>query len=700
MTTVSQLDSERSAIRERTAPPVDSALLRRRRFAAILAFAGYEISNVIEAQDDVARELCEYMTADRVLIWMIAESRLPEGGITPVAEAIKADFSHKQLSTNPLTPSQCHPVLTTPLASLIAVTLKCPAPLCQADEPPSSFLTIALGSPTGRSWILALERGPDSNPWSEEDRIFLDDVSDVLLLLLERNQTAANLAERSNYLQNILRFADVGILLVEKRSVAPIVTIANHRFCEFFGIKQESVVGKPYSDLADLFGKVLIDWDNQRARLEQILEDTQAELVDEVHIENPTHRVFNRYTTPARDAKDRVFGRIFFFRDITYDKELEKQLLHSQKMESIGTLAGGVAHDFNNLLTSMLGNTELLKRGLTERPDLMAKLDNIERGAKRAAELTGNLLAFSRRKPTLLKVFDLNRLAEETLSMIRTSIPLDINVRLKLSEHPQTVEADETQIQQVIMNLTLNARDAVKPGGRIVVSTRSGVDAQLGDDSQKYVVLEVDDDGSGIPTDALHRVFEPFYTTKEVGKGTGLGLSMVYGIIKKHQGFIEVHSAPGLGSRFSVYLPPSNKQIDANAVEDSTKVTGAEGRELTILVVDDEKDLCDFCELALADQFKHVLIAHDGKQALEIYNERLGRIDIVLLDLTMPRMAGGECFRHLRKINPDCKIIITSGYSLDTDGQSLLNDGAVGFLSKPYNLEQLTTAVTQAILRL
>lgn len=681
-------------------PSLDSPFLRRKRFATILAFTGAEITAPIEAQDDVAREMCEFFTADRVLLWVVEGGVIPESGLLPVSEALNPEFPARQLSLIPLTRADCHPILTSALSSLTAVVVENPAPLCPVNSPPSSFLTIAIGSPSGNTWIVALERGPSSTPWPESERAFLDDISDILLLLFEKNHVAATLSERTNHLQNILRYADVGILLVERCEMhGHKVSIANHRLCEFFGIVQETILGKPVASLMEQLGGVITGWQNQRTRFDQIMVDPQAELVDEVQVEHPSPRVFNRYTTPVRDARNQVFGRIFFFRDITYDKELEKQLLHSQKMESIGTLAGGVAHDFNNLLTSMLGNTELLKRELHSNPEHLTRLDNIERGAKRAAELTGNLLAFSRRKPTLLKVFDLNRLAEETVGMIRTSIPLDIHVRLKLSTDAQTVEADETQIQQVIMNLTLNARDAVKPGGRIVISTRTGTDAQLGPDSPKYVVLEVDDDGSGIPTEALHRVFEPFYTTKEVGKGTGLGLSMVYGIVKKHQGFIEVHSAPGLGSRFSVYLPPSHKRIEV--AEEGTPAPRLEPKKnLTIMVVDDEEDLCDFCELALSDYFSNVVVAHDGKQAIELYEQRGKDVDMVLLDLTMPRMSGGECFRHLKKMNPDVKVVITSGYSLDTDGQSLLNEGAVGFLAKPYNLDQLTNAVKDVISKL
>ena len=414
----------------------------------------------------------------------------------------------------------------------------------------------------------------------------------------------------------------------------------------------------------------------------------------------PTH--LHRFATPARDAHGQIFGRMFFFRDITYDKEVERQLVHSQKMDSIGTLAGGVAHDFNNLLTTILGYTELLKRELKGNESSSQKLLQIEKSANRAAELTGQLLAFSRRHPTVLNVFNVNDLVTETMDMIRSTVPASIDVRFVAGEGMPNVEADNTQIQQVLINLILNARDALCGSGIITILTRLGSDtqAQAGAATDvEYAILEVEDNGVGIPKDVLHRIFEPFYTTKEVGKGTGLGLAMVYGIIKKHNGFIEVTSALGEGTKFSAFLPVTAKKNGEDEYVASRGRREMLQRKLVVMVVDDEPDLRNFCVTALGEVATEILTAANGVEAIEQFEKAggAGKIDLVLMDLTMPKMSGPECFQRLRAMDPDLRVLISSGYSLDVDAENLLKGKATGFLPKPYDLNQLMESVDRAL---
>ena len=371
-------------------------------------------------------------------------------------------------------------------------------------------------------------------------------------------------------------------------------------------------------------------------------------------------------------------------------------------MDSIGTLAGGVAHDFNNLLTTILGYAELLKRELKGNESSSQKLLQIEKSANRAAELTGQLLAFSRRHPTVLHVFNVNDLVTETMDMIRSTVPASIDIRFAPGEGMPNVEADSTQIQQVLINLILNARDALCGSGIITISTRLGSDtqAQAGAATDvEYAILEVEDNGVGIPKDVLHRIFEPFYTTKEVGKGTGLGLAMVYGIIKKHNGFIEVTSALGEGTKFSAFLPVTAKQ---NGEDDYAANRGRRQmplRKLVVMVVDDEPDLRNFCVTALGEVATEILTAANGVEAIEQFEKigGAGKIDLVLMDLTMPKMSGPECFQRLRAMDPDLRVLISSGYSLDVDAENLLKGKATGFLPKPYDLNQLMESVDRAL---
>jgi two-component system cell cycle sensor histidine kinase/response regulator CckA len=487
--------------------------------------------------------------------------------------------------------------------------------------------------------------------------------------------------------------------------VPAVVSLVNRSFCEMFGIDHIQIEGNSYLHFMEIARPLLPDWDAQLAIIEDLLADPTAERIDEITLVGntpdavPTH--LHRYATPARDAHGNIFGRMFFFRDITYDKEVERQLVHSQKMDSIGTLAGGVAHDFNNLLTTILGYTELLKRELKENESSGQKLLQIEKSANRAAELTGQLLAFSRRHPTVLHVFHLNDLVLETMDMIRSTVPASIEVVFNAGADLPNVEADSTQIQQVLINLILNARDAVSGAGKITISTRLGTDvqtqAELPKNNLRFVILDVEDNGVGIPKDVLHRIFEPFYTTKEVGKGTGLGLAMVYGIIKKHNGFIEVTSALGEGTKFSAFIPVSYKQLHDDDHSAGVAVHNFQERRLTVMVVDDEPDLRDFCVTALGEIASNILTAGNGIEAIEQFEKAGRKVDLILLDLTMPKMSGPECFRRLRAMDPNVRVLISSGYSLDIDAENLLKEHASGFLPKPYDLHQLMESVDRAL---
>ncbi len=541
--------------------------------------------------------------------------------------------------------------------------------------------------------LLVLVRPSDTAPWSTVDAAVLADFTQLVccissFMLIPSRRTSSN-----KYLESIMRSSDLGILFIEKRDGTVIMSLANRMFFEFFGIETAEFSGGSIKALEQHLLSCVVDPANARENLISHFESAD-ERSGELTTKLPTHRILQVFSAPSIEG-EKNFSRIILFRDITRDKEIEQQLLHSQKMESIGTLAGGIAHDFNNLLTTMLGYAELLKAELPPGQPSHVKVEQIERSARRAAELTSNLLAFSRRKPSQTTVCDLGELVKEAIALVRFSMPSSIEIKTNIAQNIPFVEADPTQIQQVLINLMLNARDALpEKGGCIVVSTEAGEDSMnpVIKGGPRYAVIEVEDNGSGIPKECLPRIFEPFYTTKEVGKGTGLGLAMVYGIVKGHGGFIEVSSAPDCGSIFSVFLPETKKpplppMLTPQHVEQTVKTAAH------VLVVDDEPDLLQFCRSALEPLCGQVQTASDGLEALTLVEAAPEEFDLVILDLTMPRMGGVECFYRMRRLSPQLKIIITSGYNVKGGPEALLESGAVAFLQKPYSVNSLIKTV-------
>jgi len=545
-------------------------------------------------------------------------------------------------------------------------------------------------------YLLLLHRAPKG--WSPEELESARGCVPALQLEIEKGLAQRNVSDNTSLLQSALGVMDDGALLLRYVDGRGIITQVNDPFLRTFGLGAEAVIGNSGRTVIELMRPHLPDPSSVN-HLMQLVQDTASEQALEVNLAGEDQVVLRVNSAPCRNAQGEVIARILYFHDITKDKEIEQQLLHSQKMESIGTLAGGVAHDFNNLLTTMLGNTELLRRDVKENEAALAKLGQIEKSGRRAAELTGSLLAFSRRNPTIFRVIRLNEIIEETLSILRSSIPATIEIALKPDPEIPYVEADSTQLEQVLINLALNARDAMSGEGKIAIATYTSRDPQSLDDPEAplYAVLEVADNGVGIAQENLHRVFEPFYTTKEVGKGTGLGLAMVYGIVKKHGGFIEVKSAPGMGSRFSVFIPTTTKSPTdyATGAGDSGSILGR--KNYSILVVDDESDLLAFCTAALEEHCQRIDTATNGLDAIRIFEEDPHAYDLVLLDLTMPRMSGADCYRRLSQVNPGVRVLISSGYSLNEDGKQLIANGAVGFLPKPYSVDQLLKAVAKAL---
>jgi PAS domain S-box-containing protein len=387
-------------------------------------------------------------------------------------------------------------------------------------------------------------------------------------------------------------------------------------------------------------------------------------------------------------------GMRCFLIDISEKKSLEEQLARAQKMEAIGTLAGGIAHDFNNLLMGILGNVSLLVMKADESHPFLDRLKNIEEYVQRGSDLTRQLLGFARGGKYEVRPTDLGEFVRRSSEMFgRTK--KEVRIHRKIGEGLWTVELDRGQMEQVLLNLYVNAWQAMPSGGDLYLSVENAVldETDVGPYDLKpgrYVKITVTDTGSGMDEAVKARVFEPFFTTKELGRGTGLGLASVYGIVKNHSGFVHLESEKGVGSTFMIFLPASNKMPDRER-KTADELQRGKG---TILLIDDEDMILDVGSQMLAGLGYTVFTARGGRNGIDIYAEKTHEIDLVILDLIMPDMGGNVTFDRLREINPFVKVLLSSGYSLDGQAKDIMEKGCKGFIQKPFTLETLSQRVS------
>lgn len=451
---------------------------------------------------------------------------------------------------------------------------------------------------------------------------------------------------------------------------------------------------------------------SRKAAEEWLSKRANGAVIDqEVVLSLPEKRVLQVYSAPIRDLRGNVIGRVWSTCDRTEHRQLEESLLQSQKMDAVGQLAGGIAHDFNNLLAGILGNLALLKMELGDSVSDEAResLANAVKTGVRAADLVKQILGFSRRSRMDLKPCDANHILAEVRDILSATIDRRIQVELELETAPWRIMADVGMLAQVIMNMAVNAKDAMPKGGKLRlcsgnrVLTASDLLAHPEILPGDFVRLSVADEGEGIPAEVQAKIFEPFFTTKEPGKGTGLGLATSFGIVKQLGGWIDFHSVPGEGTRFDIYLPRSTV---TESGADSTvrpgpgseaKLTHSTHGE-TILLVDDEADVRHIGRKLLSKLGYEVLEAADGIEALELARTQGERIRLVLLDLTMPKLSGKETFSRLREIWPELPVLICSGFLVDlSEFTRECGSCPDGFVQKPYSFGDIADLVRNTL---
>jgi PAS domain S-box-containing protein len=407
--------------------------------------------------------------------------------------------------------------------------------------------------------------------------------------------------------------------------------------------------------------------------------------------------------SPVLDDARALTALVGIARDVTQAPGTEERLLHQQRMATLGELAGGAAHEFNNLLTAILGNSSILKMHPRDPERILTAAEVIEQAARGAVELTERLLGLSQRSKFEAVAVDIHATIREVVALLARTIDRKITIRQELRAESALVAGDRDQLRQIVLNLALNARDALSTGepstraGRMTFKTelrevdeaycRTHKDASPG----RFLMVSVSDTGGGIAEATLDRIIQPFLSTQERGEISGMSLAIVYAIVRNHGGWVELSSSPGEGSTYSFSLPLARGADQCEPVDLPAKGAGV------ILVVDDEEAVRTTAAALLRELGYEVRLAADGHQAIETYRKHRLEIDLILLDMIMPHMGGRECFHDLKKINPDVKAILSSGYGLNGEAQKMLDEGMAGFLQKPYRVNELSRAIADAL---
>jgi two-component system cell cycle sensor histidine kinase/response regulator CckA len=546
---------------------------------------------------------------------------------------------------------------------------------CLAGKGPVSFET-AVRTKTGAAFPVQLEAASLKPEAAHEGlAVFAIDVSGL-----------KNAIEEQARLVTAVEHAAESIIVTDPQGI---IEYVNPAFEKITGYSRNEVIGR-HIELVD-------SGQHSKTFFSSIVDTLQRGKIWQGRTVNKRkdHSLYQTEATvsPVKNNAGEITNYVSVQRDVSHEVRLETQLRQAQKMEAIGTLAGGIAHDFNNLLMGIQGNISLSLLDLKTSSSLAKNLKKIEQYVQNGVDLTKQLLGFARGGKYEISLLNLNELLkEQNLMFGRTN--KDIVFESESDPDLWSVEADRGQIEQVLMNLYLNAIQAMPGGGTL--TTRTG-NVIIDQDQYspyfvkagRYIKIVLEDTGVGIDEKIQQRIFDPFFTTKEMGRGTGLGLASVYGIIKNHEGFINVYSKKGQGARFEINLPASGKVVPNR---EKTREKFVKGKE-TVLLVDDEDMIIDVAQRMLEKLGYKVFAARDGKEAVEVFRKHKDKIDAIVLDMIMPKMSGGEAFDRIKEIKPDIKVLLSSGYSINGQASEILNRGCHGFIQKPFNLQSLSTSL-------
>jgi PAS domain S-box-containing protein len=483
------------------------------------------------------------------------------------------------------------------------------------------------------------------------------------------------------------------------------ILATNKLFATTFGFAAEE--NSPASRIQDLIAESFSDPGKYRQVWDRAIEGSHEIFDIELEILRPVKRTLNLYSAPVRRGDGPLLARLWNFRDITEQRSLEMGLRQAQKMEAVGRLAGGVAHDFNNLLQGILGNIALIEQdvGPFASPAAAERIAMARHAGQRAAQIVRQLLSFSRLSHIQLAHCQINTVISELHSIIRSTFDPRVEVTTDLHADSWRIRADATQVEQVVMNMVVNARDAMDGAGRIQITTRNVelTDSQIlqmpGSRTGEFVRISVSDNGSGMPPEVITKIFEPFFTTKEQGKGTGLGLATSFGIVQQHAGWIACDSVVGSGTTFHIFLPRCTEQLSEIIEAEVVPLGPVRGGGETILLVDDEMVVRAVAQGLLKKLGYNVITADDGEAALEILHRMDGGIHLCLLDLTMPRLSGKDTFIAMRR-GPSraVPVVICSGYLVDLDGfAEETGSRPDAFVQKPYALDDLARCIRSVL---
>ncbi len=539
--------------------------------------------------------------------------------------------------------------------------------------------------------ILMFDSFRTTKTWSNDLIQQLQLIGQTFTYSLERKHAEAALRESEDKLRAIFENVNDEIAYLDSQGTFLDV---NKRVEDIFGFKPEEVIGKNFTEIEFYHPDTL---KNFMEEFGKAMSGGLRNLAEFVVVRKDGAEIFIEASTSLIKKDGEIKNILVVIRDISERKKLEAQLRQAHRMEAIGTLAGGIAHDFNNLLMGIQGRTSMMLTDTGSSHPHFEHLKGIETYVKDAADLTSQMLGFARGGKYQVKPTDLNKLVKEQNRMFgRTK--KEITIRGKYEKDLWTVEIDQGQIQQVLLNLYVNAWQSMPGGGVLYIQTENVIldenyikpfEVAPG----KYIKISVTDTGVGMDRATRQRIFDPFFTTKEMGRGTGLGLASAYGIVKNHAGIINVYSEKGQGTTFSIYLPASEEEIKPEEEISEAVLTGKE----TILLVDDEEMIIEVGEALLTKLGYKALFARSGKEAIEIYEANKDRIALVILDMIMPNMGGGETYDKLKEINPDIKALLSTGYSINGQAAEILKRGCDGFIQKPFNMLELSQKIREVL---